>query len=201
MHHLEAENLRVRAVRSASARGSSRVVPLRRPRMRPPEETKDYVGSTRFAVVGDDLQLALAIVFVAHDPGKEPVIHVVSRATGWTTSTRTAAKLRPMSDEVTFRDFAAAIMQNDVDGAAKTLQPLLSLDASAAESAAKHFQTQMAEQGQGFMMKAMGLRTAVTEGSDTEVAQLLGDLFGMTDDSANAGVTALRAKYPSGAKE
>ena len=106
-----------------------------------------------------------------------------------------------MSDEVTFRDFAAAIMQNDVDGAAKTLQPLLSLDASAAESAAKHFQTQMAAQGQGFMMKAMGLRNAVTEGSDAEVAQLLGDLFGMTGASASAGVTALRAKYPSEAKE
>ncbi len=106
-----------------------------------------------------------------------------------------------MSEEVTFRDFAAAIMQNDVDGAAKTLQPLLSLDAAAAEGAAKHFQTQMAEQGQGFMMKAMGLRSAVTEGSNEDVAQLLSNLFGMTGDSASAGVTALRAKYPQETKE
>src|SRR5262245_56932061 len=63
--------------------------------------------------------------------------------------------------ELTFRDFAGAIMQNDAGAAARVLEELLGLDAKAAAAAAAHFQAQMA-QGPQFMMKAMGLRTDVT---------------------------------------
>lgn len=74
--------------------------------------------------------------------------------------------------EVTFRDFAGAIMGGDTARAAEVLQTLLGLEASAATTAATHFQTSMTADP-AFMSKAMGLRTAVTGGTDHEIASLL----------------------------
>jgi len=81
--------------------------------------------------------------------------------------------------ELTFRDFAGAIMKGDVDAAGAVLQQLLGLDDDAARTAARYFQTQATAQGPAFMGKAMGLRTAVTGGSETEIGALLADCFGL----------------------
>jgi hypothetical protein len=96
--------------------------------------------------------------------------------------------------ELTFRDFAAAIMKGDVDGAAAVLQPLLGLDAVAARAAAHHFHAQSAAVGPPFMAKAMGLRTAIAGGSDTEVEALLRDCFGLVDAPLATAVATLRPR-------
>ena len=63
--------------------------------------------------------------------------------------------------DVTFRDFAGAIMKGDVEAAGHVLQPLLGLDAATARGAAQHFQAQSVAGGPAFMGKAMGLRSAL----------------------------------------
>src|SRR3979409_694989 len=93
--------------------------------------------------------------------------------------------------EVTFRDFAAAIMKGDVDGAGAVLQPLLGLSAPDAHAAAQHFHAQSAAVGPAFMARAMGLRTAIASGSDAEVGALLRDCFGLADAPLATAIAAL----------
>jgi hypothetical protein len=83
--------------------------------------------------------------------------------------------------DVTFRDFAGAIMKGDVDAAGAVLQQLLGLDAAASHAAAQHFQAQATSGGPAFMGKARGLRAAVSGGSDAEIGALLHDCFGLAD--------------------
>ncbi len=96
--------------------------------------------------------------------------------------------------DVTFRDFAAAIMRNDAAAAEAVLATLLGLDAATAAAAAAHFRGRMADAA--FMPKAMGLRTAVTTGSDADIGALLADCFGLVDASASGALAALRTRYP-----
>lgn len=96
--------------------------------------------------------------------------------------------------DVTFRDFAGAIMRNDGPGAEAVLATLLGLDASTATAATAHFRGRMADPA--FMPKAMGLRTAVTTGSDADIGALLADCFGLVDGPAAGALAALRARYP-----
>lgn len=93
--------------------------------------------------------------------------------------------------EVTFRDFAAAIMTGDGEAAGAVLQPLLGLAPDAARAAAQHFQSQSAAQGPAFMGKAMGLRTAVASGSEAEIAPLLRDCFGLTGEPLASALATL----------
>jgi hypothetical protein len=81
--------------------------------------------------------------------------------------------------DVTFRDFAGAIMKGDVEAAGVVLQQLLGLDPAAAATAAQYFQSQVAAVGPAFMGKAMGLRAAVSNGSEAEIGALLADCFGL----------------------
>ena len=97
--------------------------------------------------------------------------------------------------ELTFRDFAAAAMGGDSAKAASVLEALLELDSERASAAAAHFQSQMASAGQPFMIKAMGLRNAVTGGSDEEIEQLLADCFALDGDAARTSVAALKQRY------
>ncbi|HTE52988.1 MAG TPA: hypothetical protein VK698_19180 [Kofleriaceae bacterium] len=97
--------------------------------------------------------------------------------------------------EVTFRDFAGAVMTNDLPAAGRVLEALLGLEAGPAHGAAEYFQAQMAAQGQAFMMKAMGLRTAVTSGSDEQTRPLLIDCFGLAGDDLDGALAALRQRY------
>jgi hypothetical protein len=105
--------------------------------------------------------------------------------------------------EVTFRDFAAAIMKGDAGAASASLQPLLGLDPAAARAAAEHFQGQFAAAGPAFMAKAMGLRTALAGGSaggpgggdpDGELGALLRDCFGLTDAPLATAIATLRSR-------
>jgi hypothetical protein len=98
--------------------------------------------------------------------------------------------------ELTFRDFAGAVMAKDTPGAGRVLAELLSLDGEPALAAAQHFDRQMTTQGPAFMMKAMGLRTAVTGGTDDEIKALLGECFGLTGEAADNAVVSLRKRYP-----
>jgi|SRR6185295_19867361 len=95
--------------------------------------------------------------------------------------------------ELTFRDFAGAIMRGDAAAAATVLETLLALPVEPARAATEHFRGRMADPA--FMPKAMGLRTAVTTGSDAEIAALLADCFGLADTSG--ALAALRARYPA----
>lgn len=94
--------------------------------------------------------------------------------------------------EVTFRDFAAAIMKGDREAAGAVLEPLLGLAPDDARAAAQHFQTQAASAGPAFMARAMGLRTAVAGGSEAEIAALVRDCFGLAGAPLATAVATLR---------
>src|SRR5262245_37992073 len=96
--------------------------------------------------------------------------------------------------DVTFRDFAGAIMKGDVDGGGGVLQQLLGLDAATARQASQHFHSAMTSGGPAFMGKAMGLRTAVASGSEAEISTLLRDCFGLADAPLATAVATLRGK-------
>lgn len=98
--------------------------------------------------------------------------------------------------DLTFRDFAGAIMKGDAAEAARVLEALLGLAPADAAAAAAHFQGRAAADPQ-FMMQAMGLRTAVTSGSDGEIGALLATCFGLDGDTRAAAVAALRTRYPA----
>lgn len=97
--------------------------------------------------------------------------------------------------DLTFRDFAAAIMRGDGPGAAAVLESLLALAPAPALAATEHFRANMANPS--FMPKAMGLRTAVSSGSDAEIDALLTDCFGLDADARSGALAALRQRYPA----
>jgi hypothetical protein len=96
--------------------------------------------------------------------------------------------------EVTFRDFAAAIMKGDVVAAGAVLQPLLGLPPDQAQQAAQHFHAQSTAQGPAFLGKAMGLRTATASGSDADIGALLRDCFGLDAAPLAAAIATLRQR-------
>jgi hypothetical protein len=96
---------------------------------------------------------------------------------------------------LTFRDFAGAVMTGNLEAAGQVLAQLLELPGPRAAQAAGHFQQQSTEQGPGFMMKAMGLRTAVTSGDDAQIAKLLGECFGLAGADLSGAVQAIRRRY------
>jgi hypothetical protein len=97
--------------------------------------------------------------------------------------------------DVTFRDFAAAVMQGNDSQAASVLETLLGLAAEPAGTATAHFRSRMSDPA--FMPKAMSLRTAVESGTDAQIAELLGDCFGLEGDARSGAVAALRQRYPA----
>ena len=94
--------------------------------------------------------------------------------------------------DVTFRDFAGAVMQGNVDGASTVLEQLLGLAAPEARAAAEHFHAQATTQGPAFMGKAMGLRGALAGGSDAEIRALVRDCFGLADAPLATAVATLK---------
>ena len=96
--------------------------------------------------------------------------------------------------EPTFRDFAMAAMQGNVDTATGTLETLLGLTEPQAKAATEHFRAQLGDPS--FVPKAMGLRTAVTGGSDAQIDELLGECFGLTGEVRANATAAVRARYP-----
>lgn len=100
-----------------------------------------------------------------------------------------------MSD-VTFRDFAGAVMKGDAAAAAEVLSTLLGLAPDRAATATAHFRSRMTDPA--FMPKAMSLRTAVTSGTDEEIRTLLGDCFGLAGTDLDGALAAIRTRYPGG---
>ena len=96
--------------------------------------------------------------------------------------------------EVTFRDFAGAVMQGDMQKGAEVLTVLLGVDAPTASAAATFFQQGMTS-GPDFMMKAMGMRTVVTGGTEAELLGLLGDCFDLHGDVADRAAKAIFARF------
>jgi len=96
--------------------------------------------------------------------------------------------------DLTFRDFAAAIMRGDDAGAATTLVTLLGVTDEQARAATSHFRARTTDPA--FMAKAMSLRTAVTSGTDLEITSLLHDCFGLDGAPATTALATLRARYP-----
>lgn len=96
--------------------------------------------------------------------------------------------------EVTFRDFAMAVMQNQIPAAASHLETLLGLSPAAAETAAMHFKLRSSDPA--FLPKAMSLRTAVTTGSDAEIGELLTECFGLADGARAAAIAKIHENYP-----
>jgi len=96
--------------------------------------------------------------------------------------------------EPTFRDFAMAAMQGNVDTAAGTLETLLGLTDPQAKAATEHFRSRLGDPS--FVPKAMGLRTAVTSGSDAQIDELLGECFGLTGEVRAKATATVRARYP-----
>ncbi|HEU4408265.1 MAG TPA: hypothetical protein VFS43_23585 [Polyangiaceae bacterium] len=98
-----------------------------------------------------------------------------------------------MADQVTFRDFAGALMQGDNEAARGVLATLLALEPPAAAAATEHFRTQMAADP-GFMMKAMGMRSAVEARDGAQLEGLLRDCFGLGPAEAAASARAVLAR-------
>jgi hypothetical protein len=96
--------------------------------------------------------------------------------------------------DVTFRDFAGAIMRGDTAAASTVLETLLELPPDHAAAATEHFRGRMADPA--FLPKAMSLRTAVTSGSDDEIGALLEDCFGLTGPERTDAISAVRRRYP-----
>lgn len=96
--------------------------------------------------------------------------------------------------ELTFRDFAGAAMSGDRATAASVLEQLLGVPPATAEAATGVFLGKMSDPG--FMAKAMGLRNAVTTGTDEEISTLVEACFGLHGPALEAAVVALRARYP-----
>jgi hypothetical protein len=96
--------------------------------------------------------------------------------------------------DVTFRDFAGAVMQGNLTAAATVLETLLELPADQATRATEHFRSRMADPA--FMPKAMSLRTAVSAGTEEQIGALLGDCFGLEGDARSNAVAAIRRRYP-----
>jgi len=92
--------------------------------------------------------------------------------------------------DVTFRDFAAAIMKGDDPAARDVLVTLLRLSPDSATAAAAYFRAQMKDPS--FMGKAMGLRAAVETRDDAQIGALLTDCFGLAGDERVAAVAALQ---------
>jgi hypothetical protein len=96
--------------------------------------------------------------------------------------------------DITFRDFAGALMQGDKPRATSLLEQLLGLAPADAAAATDHFGSRMSDPA--FLAKAMGLRQAVTTGSDDEIGNVLVDCFGLDDAQRQTAVAAVRKRYP-----
>jgi hypothetical protein len=101
--------------------------------------------------------------------------------------------LRAMPD-VTFRDFAGALMANDDAKAATVLSTLLGVEGDAAQSGVSHFKAEM-QKSPDFMMKAMGMRTVVEGKDEAGLKTLIGECFGYDDAQCAESAKTVLAHY------
>lgn len=99
-----------------------------------------------------------------------------------------------MSDNVTFRDFAAALMSNDRARAAGVLSALLGVEPAGAERATAFFHEQMTS-SPAFMQEAMSMRAAVEARDEARLSELITTCFQLPD--AASAAAHLLSRYPS----
>jgi hypothetical protein len=96
--------------------------------------------------------------------------------------------------EITFRDFAGALMGGDEAQAATHLAALLGVDDPTARAGTAHFKAQMSS-NPAFMQKAMAMREVV-QGRDRErLVTLLGECFALPAETAQAAADTVLARY------
>ncbi len=96
--------------------------------------------------------------------------------------------------DVSFRDFAGALMSNDDAKAANVLCTLLGVDLAAGQAGTIYFKTEM-QKDQAFMMKAMGMRTVVENKDEGGAATLIGECFGFDETASAKAAKTLMAHY------
>jgi hypothetical protein len=96
--------------------------------------------------------------------------------------------------EITFRDFAGALMGNDHELAARHLTALLGVPADTAARATAHFVAQM-QASPEFMMKAMGMRTVVESKDRPALVSLLRECFSLEDAAAVTAADTVLGRY------
>lgn len=99
-----------------------------------------------------------------------------------------------MTTTPTFRDFAGAIMQGDLDAASSLLETLLGTDPAQSRASAEHFQRSMTSDPT-FVQKAMGMRQVVTSGTREELQALLADCFQLDDATSLEAANAVWARF------
>ena len=97
--------------------------------------------------------------------------------------------------EVTFREFAGALMQGNRAGAASMLEQLLGLPPAEAVKATDFFGERTKDPV--FLTKAMGLRNAVQTGTDDDIANVLAECFGLDEQQRQHAVATVRNRYPT----
>lgn len=96
--------------------------------------------------------------------------------------------------DVTFRDFAGALMAQDDDAASRVLQTLFGVDETAAANGTSFFKEQM-QKSPDFMMKSMGMRQAVEGRDEAQLKTLIEECFGYEATTAAASAKNLLAHY------
>ena len=94
----------------------------------------------------------------------------------------------------TFRDFAGAIMQGDLDAASTLLQTLLGTSVAQSRASAEHFQRSMSSDPT-FIQKAMGMRQVVTSGTREELQALLADCFQLDSATSATATDAVWVRF------
>jgi hypothetical protein len=97
-------------------------------------------------------------------------------------------------EEVTFRDFAGALMSGDQPGAARVLSLLLGLDSATATTAAERFRQGLADDPV-FMQRAMGMRQVVEARDEPALSRLIEECFGLERDDAARSAATVLARY------
>lgn len=96
--------------------------------------------------------------------------------------------------DVTFRDFAGALMESDDAKAAEVLSTLLGVDGDTASAGVTHFKAEM-QKSPDFMMKAMGMRTVVESKDEAGLKTLIGECFGFDEGQSAASAEAVLNHY------
>ena len=96
--------------------------------------------------------------------------------------------------DVTFRDFAGALMAQDDDAASRVLQTLLGVDEAAGAAGTAFFKEQM-QKSPDFMMKSMGMRQAVEGRDEAQLKTLIEECFGYDAEASATSAQALLAHY------
>lgn len=97
--------------------------------------------------------------------------------------------------EVTFREFAGALMQGNRAGATSMLEQLLGLPPDEAAKATDFFGDRTKDPV--FLTKAMGLRNAVQSGTDEDIGNVLAECFGLDEAQRTRAVATVRNRYPT----